>query len=241
MKISIIVPAYNEEKLIADSLRSIQAARSAFDRLGWESEIIVCDNNSTDRTGEIAREQGATVVFEPMNQISRARNCGAAAATGDWFIFIDADSHPSAELFADVAHQIQRGKAIGGGAPVIFDRSFRYAGFFVFAWNTVSRFSRWAAGSFIYVDAKAFRQIGGFTLNLYAAEEIDLSHRLKKLGREQGRKMVMLRRHPLRTSARKLELYSVREIVGFFAKTLIRPKHMLGDRAKCAIWYDGRR
>ena len=50
------------------------------------------------------------MVFEPVNQIARARNTGAAAATGDWLVFIDADSHPSAELFAEVAEQI------GGGA-----------------------------------------------------------------------------------------------------------------------------
>jgi len=54
--------------------------------------MIVCDNNSTDRTAEIARAAGAIVVYEPVNQIARRRNCGAAAATGDWLIFVDADS-----------------------------------------------------------------------------------------------------------------------------------------------------
>ena len=91
VKISVIVPAFNEEKLIAETLRRIQAARSAFASLGWESEIVVCDNNSTDRTAELARAEGATVVFEPVNQIARARNTGASAATGDWFLFVDAD------------------------------------------------------------------------------------------------------------------------------------------------------
>jgi glycosyltransferase involved in cell wall biosynthesis len=47
---------------------------SAVDALGWSSELIVCDNNSSDRTAGIARAAGATVVFEPVNQISRARN-----------------------------------------------------------------------------------------------------------------------------------------------------------------------
>ena len=103
MKISIIVPAFKEERLLGESLANINSAAQVFTRRGWDLEIIVCDNNSTDRTAEIARSAGATVVFEPINQIARARNCGAAAATGDWLVFVDADSHPSAGLFAEVA------------------------------------------------------------------------------------------------------------------------------------------
>ena len=117
MKISIIVPAFNEEKLLRASLQSINASSSAFHARGWETELIVCDNNSTDRTAEIARAEGARVVFEPINQIARARNCGANAATGNWLLFIDADSQPSSELFADVADAIESGKYIAGGAP----------------------------------------------------------------------------------------------------------------------------
>src|SRR5436190_9872402 len=116
MKISIIVPAFNEEKLIPETLRRISAATAAFLERGWASEVIVCDNNSTDRTAELAREAGAQVVFEPINQIGRARNTGAAAASGDWLLFIDADSHPEAELFADVVTAIQSGNCLAGGS-----------------------------------------------------------------------------------------------------------------------------
>jgi glycosyltransferase involved in cell wall biosynthesis len=122
VKISIIVPAYNEEKLIERSLQSIRSAATAFSQVGWEHEIIVCDNNSSDRTGELAKAQGAHVVFEPFNQISRARNAGAAAANGQWLVFVDGDSFPSAELFAEVVVQIQSGRCIGGGTTVELDR-----------------------------------------------------------------------------------------------------------------------
>ncbi|MBM3821256.1 MAG: glycosyltransferase, partial [Acidimicrobiia bacterium] len=121
MKVSIIVPAFNEERELAGSLRSIRAAAAAWERRGWTTELVVCDNNSTDRTAHIAREAGATVVFEPVNQISRARNTGAAAATGEWLVFIDADSHPSPELFDDVAAAIESGRVLGGGCKVVFD------------------------------------------------------------------------------------------------------------------------
>jgi glycosyltransferase involved in cell wall biosynthesis len=98
VKISIVVPAFNEEKLLPAALDSIRAARAAFDSRGWTSELVVCDNNSTDRTAEVARAGGAAVVFEPFNQIARARNAGAVRASGDWLIFVDADSQPSREL-----------------------------------------------------------------------------------------------------------------------------------------------
>jgi glycosyltransferase involved in cell wall biosynthesis len=63
MKISIVLPAFNEEKLIARSLQAVREASAAFVARGWEWEVVVCDNNSTDRTGEIAAAAGARVVF----------------------------------------------------------------------------------------------------------------------------------------------------------------------------------
>jgi len=102
LKISIIIPAFNEERLLGRTLENINGLRPVFTRAGIETELIVCDNNSTDRTAEIARAAGAAVVFEPENQIARARNRGASEASGEWLLFIDADSHPSAELFAEV-------------------------------------------------------------------------------------------------------------------------------------------
>ena len=241
MKISVIVPAFNEEKFIARSLRKIKAATDAFSAPRWDSEIIVCDNNSTDRTAEKARAAGATVVFEPENQISRARNKGASAATGDWLVFIDADSYPSRELFADLAAAIQAGDCLGGGATVRMDRAVGWTKFVTTAWNWISRTQGWAAGSFVYCEAIVFRELGGFSQELYAAEEIEFSQRLKKLARRRGKKVVILRRHPLVTSARKAHLYSLREHFVILLKTLWHRGENLKDRAACTLWYDGRR
>ena len=78
MHLSIIIPAFNEERLIEHCLRSVSASLAVNDRPGLTSEIIVVDNNSTDNTANLARQAGAGVVFEPINQIGRARNTGAA-------------------------------------------------------------------------------------------------------------------------------------------------------------------
>ncbi|MBI3048572.1 MAG: glycosyltransferase [Acidobacteria bacterium] len=241
MKISVVVPAFNEERGLAASLRAVRGAVAALEDRGWAWEFIVCDNNSTDRTAAIAREHGADVVFEPINQISRARNTGAARATGDWLVFVDADSHPSRELFAEMARVIQEGRCLAGGSTVRVDAADILSTFFVGCWNVISRLTRWAAGSFIFCEAPAFREIGGFSLEFYAAEEIDLSRRLKRLARRRGRTFVILPDHPLRTSARKKDLYTPREHLTFMLKTAVLGGRTLRSPEQCYQWYDGRR
>jgi glycosyltransferase involved in cell wall biosynthesis len=241
LKISVVVPAFNEEKLLAASLASIRDAMSSFTNKGWASELILCDNNSTDRTAEIARAAGAAVVFEPVNQIGRARNCGAAAATGDWLVFVDADSHPSRELFAEVAATIESGTCLFGGVTVRMAGRHFFANAFTALWNTVSRLGKYAAGSFIFCETVAFRQIGGFNNQLYASEEIDLSNRLRSLARTTGKRAVILHRHPIITSDRKVRLYSSRELFRIIFRATFIYRRTVRDREACHLWYDGRR
>ncbi len=241
MKISIIIPAFNEEKLLGATLRSIDTALVSFRTIGWETETIVCDNNSTDATAEIARDAGAKVVFEPINQIARARNCGAAAATGDWLIFVDGDSCPSAELFSDVAKVIQSGKAIAGGSTVRLDTANVTARFLTQFWNATSRILHWVAGSFIFCDASVFRKIGGFSTEFFTGEELDLSKRLKRYARSEKKKIVILSKHPLLTSARKMHLYRRGELGKFLLKAFFRPNATMKSREASSPWYDGRR
>lgn len=241
MLVSIVVPAFNEERLLGNSLRSIHQALPAFSELGWQTEIIVCDNNSTDRTAEIARTAGARVVFEPENQIARARNTGARVARGDWLIFVDADSHPTQALFSDVARTIQGGRVAAGGSTLILDTPYfvaRMAGRF---WNLISRSLKLLAGAFIFCRADLFRQVGGFDESLFASEEIDLSRRLRKAARKEGKKLTILYRHPMVTSDRKVHLYKIREHLWVIAKAVLTGSKSLRNRDHCHTWYDGRR
>jgi glycosyltransferase involved in cell wall biosynthesis len=239
VKASVVVPAFNEERLLAGSLAAIREAMRAFEDAGWASELIVCDNNSTDRTAEIARAAGATVVFEPVNQIARARNAGAALASGDWLVFVDADSYPTQGLFSELI--AATASHVGGGATVAFETQDRAVRLALASWNALSRAAKWAAGSFIFCRAEAFREIGGFDQALYAGEEIDFSRRLKRAGRKRGLGFVILHRHPLRTSDRKARLYTKREHFVFMLKTLLLAGRTLRDRDACHVWYDGRR
>jgi GT2 family glycosyltransferase len=176
-----------------------------------------------------------------VNQIARARNAGAAAATGEWLLFIDADSQPSAGLFGDVIEHIQSGRCLAGGSTVRLEAGFPVARFVTALWNGLSRWRRWLAGSFIFCETAAFRKIGGFSHELFAGEELDLSQRLHTLAKETNRTVVILHRHPLYTSARKMRLYSTREHLWFVLRVALRPNGAIRSRETCNIWYDGRR
>jgi glycosyltransferase involved in cell wall biosynthesis len=241
MTISVLVPAYNEAEGLAASLASIRAAAAAFSARGWATELVVCDNNSTDATAAIAAACGARVVFEPVNQIARARNAAAAAATGDWLVFVDADSHPPEALFADTADVIASGRVLAGGSVVRMERAGWFGSTFVAGWNLLSRLTRWAAGAYMFVDAAAFRAVGGFSQRLYASEEIDLFRRLKREARRVRRQVVILWRHPIQTSGRKMRLYSWREIAAFMMRTVLTGGRTLRRAEDCFVWYDGRR
>ena len=242
MRVSVVLPAFNEEKLLPAALAAVKAAAAAFTARGWEWECVVCDNNSTDGTSAVARAAGATLVFEPVNQIGRARDAGARAATGEWLVFIDADSTPSAELFASIAARIAEGRALGGGSTVELEPGTpRYARFVCGLWNLWSRLAGWAAGSCVWVEAEAFRKVGGFGTEYYAGEEVFLSRRLKTLARRSGRRFVILADHPLRTSSRKLKLYTLTEAGRFFFRMLVTAGRAAKRPEHCEIWYDGRR
>jgi glycosyltransferase involved in cell wall biosynthesis len=241
MKVSIVIPAYNEERLLPDTLAAVRHAAQAFAALGWESEIVVCDNNSADRTGQVADAHGARVVFEPVNQIARARNTGASAASGDWLIFVDADSRPCVGLFAEVAQCMQNPECIGGGSTVVFEKPVLSVRLLIGLWNALSRALRYVAGSFVFCRTSVFREMGGFSQELYVSEEIEFSRRLKQLAKAQGKRVVILHRHPLRTSSRKLDLYSRGEYLRFVLKAMLSGGEDFKRREKCHIWYDGRR
>ena len=117
-KVSVIIPAFNEEKGLATCVRRIREACDASTDIAGAYEIIVCDNNSTDTTAAVAEACGCKVVFEPINQISKARNRGASVATGEWLLFVDADSWPSPELIADMAPLLMSPEYIGCGSTI---------------------------------------------------------------------------------------------------------------------------
>jgi glycosyltransferase involved in cell wall biosynthesis len=240
-KLSIVIPAYNEEKLLGACLASAREALAACARPGLESELVVCDNNSTDATARIAKEAGARVVFEPVNGIARARNAGAAAATGDWFLFIDADSRLSSESLRDVLEAAASGRHVGGGSLIDLVPKPWWGVWMVGLWSFCSRVFQVAAGSFVFCRADAFRECGGFPDDMAAAEEIGVSQALKRWGRPRGLTFLILTRQRHVSSGRKFYLYSPREFWAILWKSLRSPVQCFRDTKILHVLYDGRR
>lgn len=88
MSLSVVIIAKNEQDLIKTCLESVK----------WADEILVIDNNSTDKTPEISRSLGARVVKFESNDFSEARNKGMHEAKSDWVLYVDADERVLKDL-----------------------------------------------------------------------------------------------------------------------------------------------
>jgi len=201
--VSIVIPAFNEGKRLRQSVQQIRDACSAAPDIAAAYEIILCDNNSTDATAAVADQAGCRVIFEPVNQISSARNRGASVASGHWLLFIDADSWPSPELMGDVVPLLRDETCIGCGSTIRVIDGPRW---FKFAWeskNWSMRTFKWCPGGFILCRTEAFREIGGFSEEHYLFEETDFVARLKKYGATRGQKFIILHKHPFSSSGRR--------------------------------------
>ena len=73
---SIVVPAFNEERLLPSTLKALALAMES---IPYEGEVVVCDNNSTDRTAEIAREAGVPIIENPPLARSLYKACRVGA------------------------------------------------------------------------------------------------------------------------------------------------------------------
>ncbi len=200
-------------------------------------ELIVVDNNSTDATARVARAAGATVVFEPVNQIARSRNRGVSIASGDALVFVDADTLCSKKLLQQALDLLSSETVVGGGTVIAIDRDAgRFGTYGVWLWNWLSRRARMAAGCFVFCRRDAFDAVGGFNVKVFAGEEIYLSRRLKRWGRRHSMRFEILDVEPVITSARKLHWYSPLQIILQAALVLI-PGAIYSKRL-CRTWYD---
>jgi glycosyltransferase involved in cell wall biosynthesis len=230
--ISFIVPAYNEELLLPRTLAALhEAARST----GEPYEIVVADDDSSDRTVAVAEEQGARVVHVANRQIAATRNSGARAANGDIFVFVDADTIVNSAVVCAALKVVREG-AVGGGCELRFDGALPpWAKLMVGAFRPLYRLGRLASGSFLFCTRTAFETVGGFDETLFAAEEAVMSKALRRQGR-----FVVLRETVL-TSGRKLRAYSAGEIFRLLSRLALFGRRALRERRGLEIWYGARR
>ena len=231
---SVIIPAYNEEAYLPTTL---SAVRQAMEDVTLTGEIIVVDNNSTDETARVARDFGAQVTFEPVNQISRARNNGARKARGRYLIFLDADTTLSAELLQAALAALAEGACCGGGAVVMPDEPPPPAARRVMEfWNRLSVKLGLAAGCFIYCLREGFEYTGGFSERVYASEEIWFSRKLRSWGQARGLTFRIIDNPPIKTSLRKIHWFSQPGLILRSVPVLVFPPAVFFRRL-CSPWY----
>jgi glycosyltransferase involved in cell wall biosynthesis len=236
--VSVVIPAFNEEKRLPQTVRHIREACDASPGLAGGYEIIVCDNNSTDATAAAARSCDCTVVLEPVKQISKARNRGASVASGQWLLFIDADSWPSPQLIEDMAPLLTSRDCIGCGSTIRVIDGPRW---FKIAWeskNWSMRTFKWCPGGFILCRREAFSAIGGFSEEHYLFEELDFVRRLKGLAARRGQRFMILHKHPFSTSGRRATAFGVGGWMKFALRLSLFHKRSVRDKAFAAKWYE---
>ncbi len=202
MKISVVIPAYNEEKFIAAALESIASSTANVGLV----EIIVADNVSTDQTREIAGAAGATVVTETIHNISRVRNRGAEIAGGDILLFLDADTCVQPGLFEQIATCFAESKCIGGAVDVNYTPANRkWIKYYLLGWQFWGRFLKMRQGAAQFCRRSAFDAVGGYDETIYVGEDIEFHWRLARLARSSGGTVAFIEKPPVLTSPRRFD------------------------------------
>ena len=184
--ISVVVPAYNEEKYIGECLLALKNQTYPKDRY----EVIVVDNNSTDNTAAIAKEFGVRIVGCQVQGVAAARVAGSEACDKDIIAQTDADSAPRADWLEKIANHFTKDHNLIGCTGAAYLRGvnpiFSKASFSIF--NTFQRFnfliSKPTFSGFNFaVRRQSYKEVGGIDPNIVSAEDVDLSFRLKKAGK----------------------------------------------------------
>ena len=120
--LSLIIPAYSEQNYLPALLESVKIAKANFKGNPDLIEVIVSDNNSTDNTASLAQAYGCRVVQEDKRIIAAVRNTGAALASGEILMFVDADSVIHKDTFNAIKKSMESQNIIGGATGITMSR-----------------------------------------------------------------------------------------------------------------------
>lgn len=176
MLISVIITTKNEEKNIENCLKSIKNQSYSQEKI----EVIVVDNNSTDKTKEIALKY-TSKVFDKGPERSAQRNFGVEKSSGEWFLYLDADMILSENVIKDCVNEVIANTEIIALhiSEIIMGEKF---------WSKVRRFERsfydgTAIDGVRFIKKSEFQKVGGFDEKLTGPEDWDLDKKLKKNGK----------------------------------------------------------
>lgn len=206
IKISLIIPAYNETELLPRLLDTVDEARARFVEGADAVQVIVADNASTDGTGEVAAARGCTVVPVAQRRIATARNGGARAARGQILCFVDADMRIHAETFNVVSATLDRSDVVAGATGVRLERwSLGIALTYAVVVPLVV-FTGMDTGV-VFCRREDFDAIGGYDESRELAEDVAFLWVLRRLGKTRGQRLIRVTSVKALASMRKFDQY----------------------------------
>jgi glycosyltransferase involved in cell wall biosynthesis len=232
---SLIIPAYNEERLLGRLLDSVDAARATYGR-GDAVEVIVADNASTDRTAVIAAMRGCRVIAVEKRVIAAARNAGARAARGEFLAFVDADAQVHPATFLEIDRALADPRVVAGATGARLERwsigiAFTYAMIvpivFVTGMDTGVTFCR----------KEDFEAIGGYDESRLVAEDVAFLWALRRLGQTRGQRLARATRAKIVASTRKFDEFGDWH---FFSVAIEALRHLMRrdlTRFTASYWY----
>ena len=186
MLVSVVVPAYNEEKYLGRCLGALAQQRHA----GFDVEVIVVDNGSTDHTADLARSYGVRVLIEPRRGVAWARQIGFEAARGEIIASTDADSAPPPgwlEALVNALTDEPWAVAVHGPIRVLDGSRWEDLGMCYLAGAAMALSAGFGRPTFsgpnFAVWRRAWAQAGGFDTAWESAEDVNLSLKLARIGR----------------------------------------------------------
>ncbi|HVF46914.1 MAG TPA: glycosyltransferase [Pyrinomonadaceae bacterium] len=231
MKLSVIVPAFNEAKYLGATLEAIAVAT---EKAAKGLELIVVDNASSDATALIAKEGGARVISETTRNISRVRNAGATYATGDVLIFIDADTRVPGELFERIEQAMRDERCMGGAVAVDYDPFERWwMRFYAAGWKFWGKVFNMKQGAAQFCRRSIFVELGGFDETIFLGEDVEFYWRLSRLAERRGGRLEFIEDMSVVTSSRRFDKMSLwRTLV------LTHPLFILLFYKRASVWKD---
>jgi len=214
-RFSVVVPAHNEEAYLPRLLDSLDRARHAYTGGAGAIEVVVVDDGSTDRTGEIARSRGCRAIRIDARCIAAARNAGARVAAGEILAFVDADSRVHPDTFNEIRRVLSGGRVVGGTTGAVFERrsaglwcttaALALLGIALRGWRAV-RHPAMDTGM-VFCSRTDFGSIGGYREKYRWGEDVWLLVDLKRLGWRSGRRLAGSTASPATFSTRKFDRY----------------------------------
>ena len=210
MNISIVIPAYNEEAYLEDTLNSIEVAAARILLASSDTvEVIVVDNDSEDATAGIALSRGANVIHEPVRGISRARNSGTQLAGGEVLVFVDADVIVPPEILQKIQYAMSDPSCVGGGVVVEF-RPHRFSmTLYLTAWRLLGRLLGMVQGATQFCRRSTFEEIGGYDETAWIGEDVDFYWAMKRFARRTGRSVKLITSPRVLASSRRFDGWPV--------------------------------